>query len=95
MTTAVKASAPASMYLDTRLPQGHVVICRRGGEEHSFLANRLGVAVECPVCGQTALSADLIDDYYDRALSLLRLAYGPALENAERANAVTPTAISG
>jgi hypothetical protein len=92
MASSVKASAPASMYLDTRLPEGHVVVCVCAGEEHSFLVNRLGLAVECPNCGRTALSANLIDDYYDRALSLLRLAYGSAWDDAKRANAVIPTA---
>jgi len=54
------------MVLDGRLPEGLVVVCTGGGEQHSFLARRLGPSVECPECGRTALSADLIQDYYDR-----------------------------
>jgi hypothetical protein len=67
MASSVKASAPASMYLDTRIPEGQVVVCTCAGEEHSFMVARLGVSVECPTCGRTALSANLIDDYYARA----------------------------
>jgi hypothetical protein len=76
MASSVRAAAPASMYLDTRIPEGHVLVLTCAGEEHSFLVARLGVSVECPTCGRTALSASLIDDYYARALSLLRLAHG-------------------
>src|SRR5262245_8961880 len=76
MAGSVKASASESMYLDTRIPEGYVVVCARAGEEHSFLVHRLGVAVECPTSGRTALSAKLIDDYYARTQSLLQLAYG-------------------
>jgi hypothetical protein len=54
------------MYLDGRLPEGHVVICAPSCEPHSFLVRRLGVSVECPQCGRTALSADLIVAYYTR-----------------------------
>jgi hypothetical protein len=84
MATAAKAPGRASMHLDTRIPEGHVVVCRSAGEEHSFLVTRLDAAVECPVCGRKISSTDLVDDYYDRALSLLRLAYGSALGDAER-----------
>jgi hypothetical protein len=54
------------MYLDGKLPEGYVVICAPSYEPHSFLVRRLGVSVECPQCGQTALSADLIVAYYLR-----------------------------
>jgi hypothetical protein len=62
-------TAPKStMYLDERLPDGHIVVCRGGGTEHSFLRRRLGLSVECPICGQMALSVDLVADFYRRSL---------------------------
>jgi hypothetical protein len=54
------------MILDGRLPQGYVVVCTSGGDSHSFLVRRLGPSVECPGCGRTALSADLLQAYYER-----------------------------
>lgn len=54
------------MILDGRLPQGYVVVCASSGDSHSFLVRRLGPSVECPECGRTALSADLLDAYYER-----------------------------
>lgn len=67
MATSVKSAAVAPMYLDARLPEGPVVICSCDGAEHSFLVHRPGVAVECPTCGRTALSTELVADLYARA----------------------------
>jgi hypothetical protein len=55
------------MYLDGKIPEGYVVICTPNGEPHSFIVRRLGPSVECPQCGRTALSANLIATYYDRS----------------------------
>ena len=63
------ATATAPMYLDDRSPKGHIIVCTGGGSEHSFLRHRLGLSVECPICGQTALSVDLIADFYRRSLA--------------------------
>jgi hypothetical protein len=57
----------ARLYLDGRLPEGYVVLCTTGGDPHSFLVRRLGLSVECPKCGRTALSAELAAAYYERA----------------------------
>ena len=51
------------MYLDDRSRDGHIVVCTGNGTEHSFLRHRLGLSVECPICGQIALSVDLIADF--------------------------------
>ena len=56
----------ATTYLDGKLPEGYVVICAPNGDPHSFIVRRLGVSVECPQCGRTALSANLIAAYYER-----------------------------
>jgi hypothetical protein len=63
----VHANPP--MYLDDRSPDGHIVVCRGDSTEHSFLCRRLGISVECPVCGQTALSVDLVTDFYRRSMA--------------------------
>jgi hypothetical protein len=62
------ALANPPMYLDDRSPAGHIVVCRGDGTEHSFLRCRLGLSVECPVCGQIALSVDLVADFYRRSV---------------------------
>jgi hypothetical protein len=54
------------MYLDGKLPEGYVAICATNGEAHSFIVRRLGPSVECPQCGRTALSGNLIAAYYER-----------------------------
>ena len=63
------ALANPPMYLDDRSPDGHILVCRGGGTEHSFLRRRLGLSVECPVCGQIALSVDLVADFYRRSVA--------------------------
>jgi len=61
--------ATPQMYIDERSPNGHIVVCRGNGTEHSFLRRRLGLSVECPVCGQFALSVDLVADFYHRSVA--------------------------
>lgn len=58
-----------TMYLDDRSHDGHIVVCSGGGTEHSFLRRRLGLSVECPVCGEIALSVDLVANFYRRSLA--------------------------
>lgn len=55
-----------AMYLDDRSGDGNIIVCTGGGFEHSFLRRRLGLSVECPMCGQIALSVDLIAEFYRR-----------------------------
>ena len=62
-------TAKAPMYLDDRSPDGHIIVCTGGGSEHSFLRRRLGLSVECPICGQIALSVDLVADFYRRSVA--------------------------
>jgi hypothetical protein len=62
-------TAKAPMYIDDRSPAGHIVVCAGGGTEHSFLRRHLGLSVECPICGQVALSVDLVADFYRRSLA--------------------------
>jgi len=54
------------IYLDERLSEGFVVVCSGGGGEHSFVLRGLGPSIECPLCGRTALSSQLLDAYYER-----------------------------
>ena len=56
----------ALMYLDERLSEGFVIVCADDGGGHSFVLRRLGPSIECPRCGRTALSSQLIDAYYER-----------------------------
>lgn len=53
------------MFLERRTDSGWVVGCEcpHGGR---FTVRRLGIAVECPQCGRTALSSDLTTDYWLR-----------------------------
>jgi hypothetical protein len=65
------ARGRASMRIDARLPEGHVVLCNGGDSEHSFLVHRLGLSVECPNCGRIALSVHLVADFYRRTMDNL------------------------
>jgi len=47
------------MYIDARLPNGYLIVCDRAAEDHVFIVRNLGPSVECPKCGDTALSGDL------------------------------------
>jgi hypothetical protein len=59
----------APIYLDGRLPEGYAVVCGCDGAGYSFLVRRIGVSIECPKCGRTALAPDLVADYHARASS--------------------------
>ena len=62
------AHANPPIYLDDRSADGHIIVCTGGGTEHSFLRRRLGLSVECPICGRIALSVDLVAEFYRRSL---------------------------
>ena len=78
------ALAKAPMYLDDRSPEGHIIVCTAGDSEHSFFRPRLGLSVECPVCGQIALSVDLIAAFYKRLQAGSASAVMRALYDEER-----------
>lgn len=44
------------MQIQKKIAQGHLLRCEHG---HSFVVKRLGLSVECPKCGETALSTEL------------------------------------
>ncbi|WP_282604571.1 hypothetical protein [Pelagibius sp. Alg239-R121] len=46
------------MHIDGKIEDGYVIIC---DEDHSFVANHLGLAVECTHCGRLALGVDLAE----------------------------------
>ncbi len=49
--------------IEGKLPEGYVVLCDNDHEEHSFLVQHLNVSVECPRCGTTALSTNLVTEF--------------------------------
>ena len=49
------------MKIERRVAKGYEVHCACN---RAFVASRLGPSIECPYCGQTALSADLVADFY-------------------------------
>ncbi len=53
--------------IEGKLPEGYVVLCDNGHEEHSFIVQNLNVSVECPRCGMTAVSTNLVTEYTLRA----------------------------
>ncbi len=55
------------MRIEGKLPEGYVVLCDNDHEEHSFLVQHLNVSVECPRCGTTALSTNLVTEFTLRA----------------------------
>ena len=62
------------MRIEGKLPEGYVVLCDNGHEEHSFIVQNLNVSVECPRCGMTAVSTNLVTEYtlrarYDQSVS--------------------------
>jgi hypothetical protein len=65
------ARANPPMYIDDRSSDGHILVCTGGGTEHSFHRRHLGLSVECPVCGKTALSVDLVAAFYKRSVAAL------------------------
>jgi hypothetical protein len=52
------------MIIDAKLSEGYVVLCDKHSEIHSFLISTLGLSVECPHCGSTALATELVTDFY-------------------------------
>ena len=49
------------MLIESRLSEGHQIRCAQG---HVFLVRALGPSVECPRCGETALSTDLATAFF-------------------------------
>lgn len=47
-----------------KVPEGHVILCGRPGDEHTFLIRSLGVSVECPHCGAVRAGVDLAVEAY-------------------------------
>ena len=54
------------MQIDAKIAEGYVILCNNKAEEHIFIVRSLGPAVECPKCGNTALSGDLATDFIQR-----------------------------
>ena len=52
--------------IDGKLPEGYVILCKAKDEDHTFLVRRLGLSVECPKCGRTALSTGLAQEFWLR-----------------------------
>lgn len=66
LESASKKGPRAPMIVDAKLPEGYVVLCTRKHEEHVFLVKNLAPSFECPRCGNTALSVDLLTDFFHR-----------------------------
>jgi len=49
------------MLIESRLSEGHKIRCAKG---HVFVVRALGPSVECPQCGETALSTDLATAFF-------------------------------
>ena len=49
------------MLIESRLTEGHRIRCAAG---HVFIVRTLGPSVECPKCGETALSTYLATAYF-------------------------------
>jgi len=50
------------MKIEAKVSKGHLIRCDCG---ESFLVRRLGIGVECPKCGATALSPDLAAAFHE------------------------------
>jgi hypothetical protein len=48
------------MRIDGKIADGYVILCDR---EHAFMVDRLGISVQCPRCGECALSVELATNY--------------------------------
>jgi hypothetical protein len=57
------AGVGPKIMIDDKLPEGYVILCKAKNEDHTFLVRRLGPSVECPKCGSTALSTDIVLEY--------------------------------
>jgi hypothetical protein len=71
------ARGRASMRLLARLSLGNVMLCTGNGDVHSFLVRRLGLSVECPTCGQVALSVDLLAEFYRPPKDAIDVPFAP------------------
>ncbi len=60
------AGARPKIMIDDKLPEGYVILCQAKDEDHTFLVRRLGLSVECPKCGRTALSTSLAQEFWLR-----------------------------
>lgn len=49
------------MKIEAKVPKGYLIRCGQGS---LFLVKALGPSVECPECGETALSTDLATEYH-------------------------------
>ena len=49
------------MLIESKLSEGHKIRCAQG---HVFVVRALGPSVECPHCGETALSTDLATAFF-------------------------------
>jgi len=54
------------MVIERRLAQGYEIVC---GSGHHFVARRLGPTVECPICGETAVTTDLTTTFFGRQVA--------------------------
>ena len=60
----------ARLTLAGKVPEGHVILCERPGDEHTFLIRSLGISVECPHCGAVRAGVDLaVEAYPDTAVA--------------------------
>lgn len=50
--------------IDGKIPEGYVLLCDAKHSLHSFVVKNLGPAIECPKCGTTALSTNLVRQFY-------------------------------
>jgi hypothetical protein len=56
------------MRIEAKKADKHILRCSTG---HVFEVRSLGVGVECPRCGETALAARLVTDYHLARLEAL------------------------
>jgi len=54
------------MYIDEQLTEGYVIVCGGHSDQHSFLVKNLSLSVQCPTCGEVALSVELATDFVMR-----------------------------
>ena len=54
------------MYIDEQLAEGYVIVCGGHSDQHSFLVKNLSLSVQCPICGEVALSVELATDFVMR-----------------------------
>lgn len=66
-----------SMMIESRSPDGYVIICKLHDQDHKFLAKHPGVDLACPRCGNKARSMALLLDFIGAA-SPARPTAGPS-----------------